>query len=162
MSNIIVPEFQSSRLFFTVALAQRGSDLLLRRVDLLRDAVRATRADRPFTINAWVVMPDHLHAIWTLPPSDCDFATRWRLIKARFAIGLKAASVPGDPSSGGKQGLWQRQIWKKHLGAPEDFDAHMRFCRQDPVLHGLVKDAEHWRWSSFNPAFGTFRPALAG
>ena len=71
--------------FFTVVLAQRGSDLLVRQVDVLRQAVRATRAERPFRIEAWVVMPDHLHAVWTLPEGDADFPVRWGAIKSRFS-----------------------------------------------------------------------------
>ena len=62
--------------FFTVNLAMRGSDLLVRRVSVLREAVRETRAARPFQIEAFVVMPDHLHAVWTLPEGDADFSVR--------------------------------------------------------------------------------------
>ena len=73
--------------FFTVMLAQRGSDALARQVNVLRQAVRATRAERPFRIEAWVVMPDHLHAVWTLPEGDADFSVRWGAIKSRFSRG---------------------------------------------------------------------------
>lgn len=162
MSNVIRPKSQAASIFFTVALVERGSDLLLREVDRLRDAVRTTRAERPFAINAWVVMPDHLHAIWTLPQGDGDYATRWRLIKTRFSIGLVAPERHPNHEKRGERGVWQRRFWERHLRGAEDFDAHMRFCRQDPVLHGLVTDAEHWRWSSFNPMFQPERQGFAG
>ena len=91
--------------FFTVMLAQRGSDALVRQVEVLRQAVRATRAERPFRIEAWVVMPDHLHAVWTLPEGDADFSVRWGAIKSRFSrrVGVHATGAPdadGVPIAG--------------------------------------------------------------
>jgi len=75
--------------FFTVNLAKRqGNDQLIRHVSQLRTAFRQTRNDHPFTIDAIVILPEHLHCIWTLPPNDDDYPTRWRMIKARFSIGL--------------------------------------------------------------------------
>ena len=74
--------------FFTVNLLERRQNLLVDQIALLREAVAATRRSHPFAIDAFVVLPDHLHAIWTLPPDDRDFSTRWRLIKARFAKAL--------------------------------------------------------------------------
>ncbi|HUS53600.1 MAG TPA: hypothetical protein VMY41_06295 [Thermohalobaculum sp.] len=76
MPNYLRPDVPGATIFFTVALAERGSDLLVREIDRLRDAVQATRNARPFGIDAWVVLPDHLHCVWTLPDSDADFSTR--------------------------------------------------------------------------------------
>ena len=76
--------------FFTVNLEDRRSDLLVRNVDALREAVRSVRRARPFRIDAFVVLPDHLHAVWTLPDGDEDFPTRWRLIKKAFSRRLPA------------------------------------------------------------------------
>ena len=102
MSRYLRPRLPGAPIFFTVALAQRGGSLLIDQIGLLRAAVRATRAERPFEIAAWVVMPDHLHCIWHLPEGDCDYATRWRLIKARFSRDLPAGvrrAMIGSPSS---------------------------------------------------------------
>src|SRR5262245_31897289 len=71
--------------FFTVNLAERRSRLLTDNIEALRAAFRETRRRHPFTIDAIVVLPDHLHAIWTLPEDDADFPTRWRLLKAHFS-----------------------------------------------------------------------------
>src|SRR3954471_19593314 len=71
--------------FFTVNLLDRRSDMLVSEIDALRCAVRETRRTRPFHINAWVVLPDHLHCLWTLPPGDADFPSRWRMIKTLFS-----------------------------------------------------------------------------
>jgi putative transposase len=70
--------------FFTVNLLERRRSLLVDHVATLREAVAATRASHDFAIDAFVVLPDHLHAIWKLPAGDSDFSTRWRLIKTRF------------------------------------------------------------------------------
>ncbi|RZW00642.1 MAG: transposase, partial [Rhodobacteraceae bacterium] len=77
MSAYLRPRVPGATVFFTVKLAEPGSDLLTRRIGLLRDAVRETRAARPFRIEAWVVMPDHLHAAWTLPEGDAGYSARW-------------------------------------------------------------------------------------
>jgi len=78
--------------FFTVNLAERRLRLLTEHIDELRTALRQTRRHHPFTIDAFVVLPDHLHSVWTLPEGDADFATRWRLIKSAF----RAASKPAN------------------------------------------------------------------
>ena len=74
--------------FFTVNLAERRLRLLTQHLDELRRAFRETRRHHPFTIDAMVVLPDHLHAVWTLPEGDADFALRWRLMKSMFSRGL--------------------------------------------------------------------------
>jgi putative transposase len=75
--------------FFTVNLLERHrNDLLVREIELLREAVRRVRARYPFQINARVVLPDHLHCVWTLPPDDADYSARWRLIKSGFSRAL--------------------------------------------------------------------------
>lgn len=78
--------------FFTVSLADRSSDVLTREVTHLRAAFAMTQRERPFWCDAVVVLPDHLHAVWTLPPGDADYSTRWGAIKARFTMRLKNAN----------------------------------------------------------------------
>ena len=89
MSQYIRPKRPGARVFFTVALADRGADTLVRHVDQLREAVRATKVERPFGIDAWVVLPDHMHCVWTLPEGDADFSTRMGAIKARFTRDIR-------------------------------------------------------------------------
>lgn len=89
MSRYIRPKVSGARVFFTVNLADRGSDLLVQEVDLFRDAVRRTRAERPFGIEAWVVLPDHLHCIWQMPAGDREYGRRWGAIKARFTMAVR-------------------------------------------------------------------------
>lgn len=79
--------------FFTVNLRDRSSDLLIREIDLLRDTVRATKARHPFHLDAWVVLPEHMHCMWTLPEGDADFALRWKVIKFGFSRRLPSQEV---------------------------------------------------------------------
>jgi putative transposase len=95
--------------FFTVNLADRRARLLTDHIGLLRSAFRDTRTKHPFTIDAIVVLPDHLHAIWTLPEADRNFATRWRLIKSTFSRALpRTESISPSRASKAERGIWQR------------------------------------------------------
>jgi putative transposase len=136
--------------FFTVGLKRRGTDTLVARIDALRAAWAQTHAERPFRTHAVVVLPDHLHAIWTLPEGDDDFPTRWRLIKSRFsrATGLTGRQSPSLVSKQ-ERGLWQRRYWERGIRGVEDLEACMEYCRINPVKHGYVDRPEDWPFSSF-------------
>jgi putative transposase len=96
--------------FFTVNLAERRLGLLTENIGLLRTAFRHVRARHPLTIEAAVILPDHLHAIWTLPEHDADFALRWRLIKSAFSHGLpRGEALSTSRSTKGERGIWQRR-----------------------------------------------------
>jgi putative transposase len=91
---VVVPEYRRNRVaggcyFFTVNLWDRRSSLLVERIELLRECVRRVRAGRPFHVDAWVVLPEHMHAVWTLPEGDDDFSTRWGSIKRQFSRGVE-------------------------------------------------------------------------
>ena len=111
MPRYLRPRTPGAYIFFTVALAERGSDLLVREVGRLREAVAATRAERRFAIHAFMVVPDHLHAVWTLPKGDADFSRRWRLIKSRFSRGLPMGRLRPSHEARQERGVWQRRFW---------------------------------------------------
>ena len=164
MPNYLRPKVTGSTVFFTVALARRGDDLLVREVDRLRGAVRATMQERPFTIVAWVVLPDHLHAVWTLPEGDRDFSTRWGAIKARFLMDMDAGRLRSSHMARREKGIWQRRFWEHHIRDEADFDAHVRYCWGNPVKHGLVARAVDWPHSSIHRdiRLGRVEPEWAG
>ena len=142
--------------FFTVCLEERGSETLIAHVDLLRQAYRALQAKKPFTCRAMVVLPDHLHAVWTLPAGDADFSNRWGFFKARFSRDLRVRlglpPIRLETSRGGKgdAGIWQRRFWEHHLRDVADLRVHMEYCWSDPVRHGLVRRAGDWTYSSIH------------
>jgi len=95
--------------FFTVNLLERRRTLLVDHIDSLRASIARTRRKYPFEIDAFVVLPNHLHAIWTLPPGDADFSTRWRLIKTAFAKSLpKQERLSAVRKARNERGVWQR------------------------------------------------------
>lgn len=148
MSNGIRPRSPGASVCFTVALADRKGRLLVDHADLLRETVRGTMAERPFHIDAWVVLPDHLHAVWTLPEGDADYAVRWRLIKARFSRALPPGPVPPSHEARQERGIWQRRFWEHHIRKEADLGAHIRYCWWNPVKHGLVERPGDWPYSS--------------
>ena len=151
MPSYLRPRVPGAAVFFTVALAERGSRLLVERVELLREAVRATRAERPFAVAAWVVLPDHLHAVWVMPEEDCDYATRWRLIKGRFSAALPSAERRSQSKMAkGEKGIWQRRYWERHLRDEGAVASAIRYCWINPVKHGFVERPDEWPWSSIH------------
>jgi putative transposase len=125
--------------FFTVNLAERRLRLLTEHIDTLRAAFRYARIRHPFGIDAIIVLPDHLHAIWTLPDGDSDFSLRWRLIKASFSRGLPSEeAVSPSRSSKGERGIWQRRYWELRLRDEDDFRGHADYIHFNPVKHGHV------------------------
>ena len=137
--------------FFTVNLADRRLTLLTDHIDMLRHAVHATRSRHPFSIEAMVILPEHLHAVWTLPDSDCDYATRWRLIKSTFSRALPARE-PVSPSRAerGERGIWQRRYWEHTVRDEDDFARHVDYIHFNPVKHGRVAQVKDWPHSSFH------------
>jgi putative transposase len=137
--------------FFTVNLADRRQRLLVERVDLLRGAFRDVRQRHPFTIEAIVVLPEHLHAIWTLPDGDADFALRWRQIKSAFARQVPTGErVTSSRAEKGERGIWQRRYWEHTLRDEQDFARHADYIHFNPVKHGHVKRVKDWPYSSFH------------
>jgi len=137
--------------FFTVTLADRSSTLLTTHIPLLRAAFRYTHARHPFNIDAIVVLPEHLHTIWTLPGNDTDYSTRWRLIKGHFSRHLPADEAI-TPSRSGKaeRGIWQRRYWEHTIRDEGDYERHVDYIHFNPVKHGLVAAAGDWEYSSFH------------
>ncbi len=136
--------------FFTVTLADRTSSALLDNVTALRMAFRIARRERPFAINAIVILPDHLHAIWTLPPGDADFSGRWRRIKAHFTHQLVTAGAPVKRHRNGEYALWQRRFWEHTIRNEIDFARHVDYLHFNPVKHKLVSRVCDWPYSSFH------------
>ena len=137
--------------FFTVTLLDRRLRLLTENIDVLRKATRITQARHPFTIDAIVVLPNHIHAVWTLPTGDADFSLRWRLIKISFAQAIpKTERRNGVRMRRGERGIWQRRFWEHLIRDEEDFRRHVEYCYINPVKHGLVSRVRDWPHSSFH------------
>jgi putative transposase len=138
--------------FFTVNLAERkGNRLLIEKLDNLRSAFRSVQADHQFRIDAVVILPEHLHCIWTLPPQDADFATRWGLIKGQFSRSIqKGERISQSRLKRGERGIWQRRFWEHLIRDENDFRRHVDYIHWNPVKHGWAQRAADWPHSSFH------------
>ena len=139
--------------FFTANLADRHSRLLVEHIDLLRNAVRAVRASQAFHIDAWVVLPEHLHAVWTLPPEDDNYSARWQAIKKAFSRSLPPTEkVTAARVRQGERGIWQRRFWEHTIRDEADYLAHVGYVHINPLKHGWVQRVADWPHSTFHRA----------
>ncbi|MCC5903075.1 MAG: transposase [Halomonas sp.] len=110
--------------------------------DALGQAFRRVKAKAPFVMDAFVLLPDHLHCIWTLPQDDTDYSSRWRDIKKHasrnFLLPIKAT------------GTWQRGFWEHVIRDEQDWQRHMDYIHYNPVKHGWASTPNNWPWSSFH------------
>jgi putative transposase len=154
MPRYIRADAPGATYFFTVVLQDRRSHWLTDHIGILRDCLALTRADHPFRIDAMVVLPEHVHALWTLPEGDANFPLRWQLVKRRFTrqllcrrlLDASASRRHGD----GERSLWQRRYWEHQIRDDDDFERHVDYIHYNPVKHGLVQRAVDWPHSSFH------------
>jgi len=140
-------------LFFTVVTYDRKRLLCSGENPMrLKEAMESVRTDHPFTIDAIVLLPDHIHCIWTLPPDDNDFSTRWMLIKSKFT---RTCSNPfptvlsSSRTNKREQAIWQRRFWEHQIRDEMDFQRHVDYIHYNPVRHGLARAPMEWKYSSF-------------
>jgi putative transposase len=125
--------------------------LLTRHVALLGDCFRQVRAVRPFRVDAIVVLPDHLHCLWTLPQGDADFSSRWHAIKAGFARRIaRDESLSARRRRKGERGIWHRRFWEHAIRDERDWVNHVDYIHFNPVKHGHVARVRDWPHSSFH------------
>ena len=136
--------------FFTVTLADRRSAVLVDRVDLLRAAYRSVVAEREIETVAICVMPDHLHAIWTMPAGDADYSLAWALIKARFSPSLALSDRHLAANNHGELPVWQRRFWEHTIRDERDLENHVNYIHYNPVKHGHAARPADWPHSSFH------------
>ena len=140
--------------FFTLVTHQRRPIFAsVDAVDVLRAAFRQVRNSRPFEVDAMVVLPDHLRCIWTMPPDDADFATRWRLIKTWFTKHCPdVLRITPDAARTAKheQAVWQHRYWEHQIRDEEDYARHVDYIHYNPVKHGLAALPMAWPYSSFH------------
>ena len=109
------------------------------------------RREPPFHIDAWAVLPDHMHCVWTLPPGDDDFSNRWKSIKIRFVQAIPRTERRSSVRiAKGERGIWQRRFWEHVIRDEADYEHHLNYVHWNPVKHGLVKKVADWPFSTFH------------
>jgi putative transposase len=136
--------------FFTVTLRNRRARTLVEHVDLLRHAFREVRCKRPFAIEAIAVLPEHLHAVITLPEGDADYSGRWRAIKSNFTHALAKSGQALSKDRRGEYRLWQRRFWEHTIRDENDLQTHVDYVHYNPVKHGWTNRAADWPHSSIH------------
>jgi putative transposase len=136
--------------FFTLALADRSSDILVREVDRLRRVYGLVAKRHPFETIAICILPDHLHAIWALPDGDAHFSLRWSLVKGGFSRGLTAGTRTASKIAKREKGIWQRRYWEHAIRDDADLERHVDYIHFNPVKHGHVTRVCDWPHSSFH------------
>ncbi len=138
MPNYVRARVEGGTYFFTLTARNRSSVLVNENVrGALREAIEAVRARWPFTVDAWVLLPDHLHCLWTLPEGDADFSKRWSTIKR-----LTTQTIG--------ESIWQERFWEHLIRDETDFQRHFDYIHWNPVKHGLAQRALDWPYSTFH------------
>jgi putative transposase len=156
--------------FFTIVTHERRPILT---TDLGRACLRRVLSDekkkRQFELVASVLLPDHLHAVWTLPHGDSDFSMRWSRIKSNFTrIYLQEGGVDGISNVSRQRhferAIWQRRFWEHTCRDPDDLKRCVDYCHGNPVKHGLVSNVIEYPWSSFHRYVreGEYEPGWGG
>jgi putative transposase len=145
-----------SSYFFTVVAYRRQPILCDEAIrNALRTAIETVRVGRPFIIDAWVLLPDHLHCVWTLPDGDADFSTRWKIIKRDVSLDCREDYRRADLVTASKRKhrestVWQRRFWEHQIRDENDFARHVDYIHFNPVKHGHVKQVADWPYSTFH------------
>ena len=122
---------------------------------ILGNVMRECQSTHPFEVRAIVLLPDHLHAIWCMPPGDSNYSGRWQWIKTQFtqrwlASGGTECQTTKGRKNDGRRGVWQPKFWEHTIEDEDDFERHFDYIHYNPVKHGHVKCLEEWPWSSFH------------
>jgi len=143
--------------YFFTAVAYRRQLILCDEAirNALRTAIETVRIKRPFVIDAWVLLPDHLHCMWTLPEGDADFSTRWMIIKRAVSLACRddyrcADWVTASKSIYRESTIWQRRFWEHRIRDENDFARHVDYIHFNPVKHGHAQQAADWPYSTFH------------
>lgn len=156
MSNYRRARIDGGVYFFTVVTNSRQEILTLPQSrKALRNAIEATRKLLPFAVEAWVLLPEHLHCIWFLPKDNGDFSKRWGMIKAGFSKQVRASLEQGKQLTASRKkhresALWQRRFWEHAIRDEQDFRRHVDYIHYNPVKHGLVERVKDWPYSTFH------------
>jgi putative transposase len=149
--------FRPGGTFFFTLVTYRRAPFLCDDVarTLLRSSIEQCRAQHPFQMDAFVLLPDHLHAMWTLPEGDSDFSRRWGRIKKEFTQAWTAAggwegAISDSRCRNRRRGVWQRRFWEHVIRDQQDYQRHLNYIHYNPVKHTYACCAHEWQWSSFH------------
>lgn len=140
--------------FLTLCLENRPSSLLTDNVELFRNAYKVTKQNHSFTLDAMVLMPDHIHLMITLPKDSDNFSVIIASLKSHFSRQINLLNPDlGISSSRQKKresGIWQRRFWEHKIRDEIDFLHHVEYIHYNPVKHGYTGSPKDWQFSTFH------------
>ncbi len=143
--------------YFFTAVTHERRPILTTEIgrDILRRSIRKVQKKRPFEIVAIVLLSEHIHTVWTLPPGDPDFSIRWAQIKESFTrLRLASDGLEGSVATSRtlhrERGVWQRRFWEHLCRDEADLKRCVDYLHWNPVKHGLVRSVREYPWSSFH------------
>jgi putative transposase len=146
--RVVIP---GTSYFFTIALQDRRSELLIKKINELRQAIKHVMTGYPFIMDGIVVLPDHLHMIITLPTDDANYSQRLGFIKSHFSRQLESLEpISASRQNKRERGIWQRRFWEHVIRDELDYSRHMDYIHYNPVKHGYVKSPSEWQYSSIH------------
>ena len=159
--NILMPEYRRPKFaggtfFFTVVTFNRLPILIDETARaILHSAWMEIGGRFPFQTEAVVLLPNHIHCIWTLPDGDANFSMRWNGIKRLFTKGYLEQIGPGETRNASRKkrreaAVWQRRFWEHMLRDEADLNRHLDYIHYSPVKHGLAHRPADWPYSSFH------------
>lgn len=158
MPNYRRAKTEGGTYFFTVVTYQRQPFLCLDESRaILKAAIQKTLLSLPFYVDAWILLPDHMHCLWTLPECNSNYSTRWALIKNEFTknkISTEHTCARPALSESRKRHrecvVWQRRFWEHQIQDDLDYKRHMDYIHYNPVKHGLAQYPADWPYSTFH------------
>ena len=156
MSNYKRSKTPGASYFFTVVTYKRQEILTHPESrKILRKIILDVKKEYPFKIDAWVLLPEHIHSIWTLPTGDHDFSKRWGLIKAGFSSHAKTLFhhpewINNSKKKHRERTIWQRRFWEHQIRDQTDFNLHIDYMYWNPVKYGHVSRVIDWPYSTFH------------
>jgi len=136
--------------FFTINLRRRSATVLVDYIDDFRTALSSVKREKPFVIEAMVVLPNHIHALWRLPQGDDDYAVRIRLLKTRFVRLVRKSGFAVQKNASNEYDLWQRRYWEHTICDDSDFNNHVDYIHWNPVKQGHARHVADWPYSTFH------------
>jgi putative transposase len=144
-------DLEGGTFFFTVAVADRSTKPLVQNIEHLRAAYKFVADHYPFETVAICILPDHLHAIWSLPNGDANFSQRWSLVKSKFSRVLSTPDLRSQSQVAKRnKGIWQRRYWEHAIRDDRDLERHVDYIHYNPVKHRYVSQVRDWPHSSFH------------
>lgn len=154
MSDYRRPKITGATYFFTVVTEERQPILTTDAVRVaLREAIQQAKTTLPFQVDAWALLPDHLHCIWTLPEGDSNYSARWAIIKRHVSsrcVSSVKSSISDSRLKRNERSFWQRRFWEHQIRDDTDLTRHLDYIHWNPIKHGLVKAVKDWPYSSFH------------